>query len=271
MLKEKTQETAAFIQSKTGLKPKIALVLGSGLGPLGEKLEDAVFIPYEEIPHFVKSTAPGHKGRIIVGKLNGKEVLCMQGRFHFYEGYTMQQITYPVRAMKTLGIENLILTNACGGLDPTFTPGDLMLVTDHINFQGTNPLIGQNEEDFGTRFPDMTRIYTRELQALARQAAKDIGIKLQEGVYISYTGPSFESPAEIRLFQQWGGNVVGMSTVPEAIVAAHSGINVLAISCVTNFAAGILDVPLSGDEVIEVADRVGKTFAGLLTKIVADM
>lgn len=270
-LLQMTEETARFIQSKTSLRPTIALVLGSGLGALGEALEDAVFIPYEEIPHFVKSTAPGHRGRIIIGKLNSKPVLCMQGRFHFYEGYSMRQITYPVRAMKTLGIKTLVLTNACGGLDPAFTPGDLMLVTDHINFQGTNPLIGQNEEDFGTRFPDMTRVYTRALQQLARTTAKDLGTKLQEGTYISYTGPSFETPAEIRLFQQWGGNVVGMSTVPEAIVAAHSGIDVLAIACVTNLAAGILDVPLSGDEVMEVADRVGKTFMALLTEIVTRM
>lgn len=271
MLKQMTEETARYIQSKTDLRPKIAMVLGSGLGGLGEALEDAVAIPYEEIPHFVKSTAPGHKGRILVGKLQGVPVLCMQGRFHFYEGYTMQQITYPVRAMKTMGVETIVLTNACGGLDPSFTPGDLMLVTDHINFQGTNPLIGANEDDFGTRFPDMTRVYTREWQDLARAAAKDLGVKLQEGTYISYTGPSFETPAEIRLFQSWGGGVVGMSTVPEAIVAAHSGVKVLAISCVTNLAAGILDVPLSGDEVIEVADRVGKTFAGLLTEIVKRM
>ncbi|MGL5514797.1 MAG: purine-nucleoside phosphorylase, partial [Sporomusa sp.] len=183
MLKQMTEETTRYIQSKTDLRPKIAMVLGSGLGGLGDTLEDMVAIDYEEIPHFVKSTAPGHKGRILIGKLQGKPVLCMQGRFHYYEGYTMQQITYPVRAMKTMGIKTLVLTNACGGLDPSFTPGDLMLVTDHINFQGTNPLIGPNDDDFGIRFPDMTQVYTRKLQTLARDTARDIGVKLQEGTY----------------------------------------------------------------------------------------
>ena len=262
------KETADFISSKTTLKPELGIILGSGLGALGDKLEEACFIPYSEIPHFVSSTAPGHKGRIVIGKLGGKTILCMQGRVHYYEGYTMQQITYPVRVMKKLGIQSLILTNACGGLNPDFSPGDLMLIKDHINFMGQNPLIGPNDEQFGVRFPDMTRVYTRELADIARKAAADQGIGLREGVYISYSGPSFETPAEIKLFQLFGADVVGMSTVPEAIVASHCGIKLLALSCVTNLAAGILDVPLSGEEVIEVADRVSEKFIKLITEII---
>jgi purine-nucleoside phosphorylase len=262
------QETADFILSKTKLKPELGIVLGSGLGALGEKLEEACFIPYSEIPHFVSSTAPGHKGRVIIGKLGGKMLFCMQGRVHYYEGYTMRQITYPVRIMKKIGIQTLILTNSCGGLNPEFAPGDLMVITDHINFMGQNPLIGPNEEQFGVRFPDMTKAYSRDLISLAKQTAAEKGIQLREGVYIAYSGPSFETPAEIRLFQQFGGSAVGMSTVPEAIVASHCKMKLLALSCVTNLAAGILDVPLSGEEVIEVAGKAGEKFTLLLTEII---
>jgi purine-nucleoside phosphorylase len=262
------QETADFIASKTPLEPELGIILGSGLGALGDMLEDACVIPYGEIPHFVSSTAPGHQGRIIIGKLGGKTILCMQGRFHYYEGYTMRQITYPVRVMKKMGIQTLILTNSCGGLKADFSPGDLMVITDHINFMGQNPLIGPNEEQFGARFPDMTRAYSRDLIALAKQTAADNGILLREGVYIGYSGPSFETPAEIRLFQQFGGSAVGMSTVPEAIVASHCKMKLLALSCVTNLAAGILDVPLTGEEVIEVAGKAEKKFTKLITEII---
>ena len=262
------QETADFIASRTALKPELGIVLGSGLGAFGSKLEDPCIIPYSEIPHFVSSTVPGHRGQLIIGKLGSKTLLCMQGRFHYYEGYTMQQITYPVRVMKKMGIQTLILTNACGGINQKFAPGDLMVITDHINFMGISPLIGPNEEQFGTRFPDMTRVYSRELVALARQAAIDNGIGLHEGVYISYTGPNFETPAEIRLFRQFGADVVGMSTVPEAIVASHCGIKLLGLSCVTNLAAGILDVPLSSEEVIEVAGKASEKFILLVTEII---
>lgn len=267
-LLEQIQDTIGFIRSKTELLPEVAIVLGSGLGALAEGLSDAVVIPYEEIPNFVKSTAPGHKGRIVIGRLNGKVVLCMQGRFHYYEGYTMQQITYPVRVIKEMGIKTLILTNSCGGLKPDFEPGDLMVITDHINFMGGNPLIGINEDHFGTRFPDMTRVYSRNLVALAKKTAEELDIDLKEGTYISYSGPSFETPSEIRLFQLFGASAVGMSTVPEAIVASHSGLDLLAVSCITNLAAGILDIPLSGEEVIEAANKAGVKFVGLLTKII---
>ena len=271
MLNRHTEETVAYIRSKTDLTPEIGLVLGSGLGALGDSLEDACAIPYEDIPHFVKSTAPGHKGRIIIGRLHGKPVLCMQGRFHYYEGYTMQQITYPIRVMSRMGIQTLVITNACGGLNPTFTPGDLMVITDHINFMGSNPLIGPNEDEFGPRFNDMTHTYTKELVSLAMQTAAKLQIPLRQGTYVSYSGPSFETPAEIRMFQMMGGSAVGMSTVPEAIVARHCGMRILAISCITNLAAGILDVPLSGEEVIEVAGRVGHTFQRLISEIVHKM
>jgi len=267
-LREVFQETADFILSKTPLKPELGIILGSGLGALGDMLEDACIIPYGEIPHFVSSTAPGHQGRIIIGKLGGKTILCMQGRFHYYEGYTMQQITYPVRVMKKLGIQTLILTNSCGGLNPEFAPGDLMVITDHINFMGQNPLIGPNEGQFGARFPDMTRAYSRDLITLAKQTAADNGILLREGVYVGYSGPSFETPAEIRLYQQFGGSAVGMSTVPEAIVASHCKMKLLALSCITNLAAGILDVPLTGEEVIEVAGKAAEKFTRLITEII---
>ncbi|GHU78473.1 purine nucleoside phosphorylase [Spirochaetia bacterium] len=267
-LLKRTDETIRYIRLKTGLEPEIGLVLGSGLGALGDRLEDPCIIPYEELPHFLKSTAPGHKGRLIIGGLKGKTVLCMQGRFHYYEGYTMPQITYPVRMMAKLGIKTLLLTNACGGLKRDFSPGDLMLITDHINFMGMNPLIGPNEDDFGPRFQDMTTAYTPALAALARKTAAELGIPLQEGVYLGYSGPSFETPAEIRLFQSFGASAVGMSTVPEAIVARQSGLKLLAISCVTNLAAGILDQPISGEEVIEAANRAGEKFIRLLTEII---
>lgn len=268
---QRVGETIAYLSTKTSLKPEIGLVLGSGLGYLGEQLEDAAVIPYGEIPHFVKSTAPDHQGRLLIGRLRGKTVLCMQGRFHYYEGYTMKQITYPIRVMAKMGIGSLVLTNACGGLNRQFSPGDLMLITDHINFMGMNPLIGPNDDDFGPRFPDMSKTYTPALADLARKAAADLHIPLREGVYLGYSGPSFETPAEIRLFQSFGASAVGMSTVPEAIIARHAGLKILAISCVTNLAAGILDQPISGEEVIVAAKAAGKKFTALLSEIVDKM
>lgn len=268
-LLEKTNESIGYIRSKTDLDPEIALILGSGLDPLGDRLEEPCVIPYQEIPHFARSTAPGHKGHLILGRLGGKRVLCMQGRLHYYEGYSMAQISYPVRVMAKLGIKTLILTNASGGLKLAFSPGDLMLITDHINFMGTNPLIGPNADDFGSRFPDMTNLYTPELGDLARRVAKDLGIGLQEGVYLGCSGPSFETPAEIKVFQSFGAGAVGMSTVPEAIVARHCGLKLLGISCITNMAAGILDKPISSGEVTEVAGLAAQKFIRLLTEIIS--
>ena len=270
-MQEKLRETTAYIQSIIKGQPEIGLVLGSGLGALADMLEDPCFIPYQDIPHFAVSTAPGHQGRLVLGRLAGKTLLCMQGRFHYYEGYTMAQVTYPVRVMKALGIETLILTNASGGMDPAFAPGDLMLITDHINYMGTNPLIGPNDEALGDRFPDMTEIYTKALREIAREAATAEGITLHEGVYVAFSGPCFETPAEIRMFRTLGGSAAGMSTVPEAIVASHSRMKVLAISCVTNAASGILDAPLTGGEVLEAANKAGADFTTLLSAIIARM
>ena len=266
MLNEKIMESIRFIESKTNLRPEIAVVLGSGLGYFADKITDACSIPYADIPHFVKSTVESHASRMVIGKVCGKTILCMQGRFHYYEGYSMQEITYPIRMMKKLGIQKLILTNACGGLDYSFKPGDFMLISDHINFTGANPLIGPNEDEFGPRFPDMNNAYDPQIREVILKAAEEIGIKLREGIYIGYSGPSFETPAEIKLFQSFGCHAVGMSTVPEVITARHCGLRVAAISCVTNLAASVLTEPPSMEEVIEAADKAAPKFIQLLEK-----
>lgn len=265
---EMVQETVEYIQAKTKYRPEIAIVLGSGLGALGDSLEEAEQIAYEELPHWKSSTAPGHQGRLIFGLLGGKPVLCMQGRLHFYEGYTQKEITYPIRVMAKLGIKNLILSNAAGGINTDFQPGDLMLITDHINFLGENPLMGPNEADFGVRFCDMSYAYHPELRKIALEAAAEIGCPLQQGVYVATTGPSYETPAEIRMFRLWGASAVGMSTVPEVIVANHSGLKTMAISCITNMAAGVLDQPLTEEEVLTTGERSGAIFRQLIQKIV---
>ncbi|MDR2608175.1 MAG: purine-nucleoside phosphorylase [Treponema sp.] len=267
-LMKKVNESIAAIRGKTSIKPELALVLGSGLGPLADQITEPCSIAYTEIPHFMKSTAPGHEGRLILGYFAGKPVLCMQGRFHYYEGYSQKEITYPIRVMAKLGIRTLILTNACGSLKREFCPGDIMLITDHVNFTGMNPLIGQNEDEFGPRFPDMSRIYTPELLKLCRETAEDMDMDLREGVYLGYSGPSFETPAEIRLFQSWGASAVGMSTVAEAIVARHCGLKILALSCLTNMAAGILDQPITAEEVVEAANGAGERFRRLLSEVI---
>ena len=271
MLTSKVSESIRQIRTFTDREVEIALILGSGLAPIADRLENKVVIPYRDIPHFKESTAPGHEGRFIFGDLDGVPLICMQGRLHYYEGYSMQDVTYPIRVMAKLGIKKLILTNACGGLDPNGKPGDLMLITDHINFTGSNPLIGANEDDFGPRFPDMTRAYDPDLRALALKVAEDLSIPLSQGVYIAYSGPSFETPAEIRWMQTWGAHAVGMSTVPETIVAVHSGLKVLGISCITNLAAGILDEPLSSEEVIVAAGEASAKFVRLLSEIINRM
>ena len=238
---EQYQEAADSIQSKLAGKntPEIGLVLGSGLSSLADGIPNAIFIDYGDIPHWPRSTVEGHSGRLVIGELEGKSVLIMQGRVHMYEGYSAQDVTFPVRVMKLLGIETVILTNAAGGLNPAFHTGDLMLITDHINWvgmAGKNPLVGPNLTEFGTRFPDMTFTYNRDLQALARKAAKQAGVDLREGVYTWLAGPNYETPAEIRMLYRLGSDAVGMSTVPSAIVANHCGMRVLGISTITNVA-----------------------------------
>lgn len=268
MLLNRVEETVAYIHTKTDKKPETAIVLGSGLGQLAEKLEGAVVIPYEELPHWKSSTAPGHNGRLLFGTLGGKEVVCMQGRLHYYEGYSMEDITYPVRVMAKLGVKNLLLSNAAGGINTDFAPGQLMLITDHINFLGRNPLMGPNEADFGVRFCDMSYAYHPELRRIALEAAEELGQNLAQGVYVATTGPSYETPAEIRMFRMWGASAVGMSTVPEVIVANHSGLRVMGISCITNMAAGVLDQPLTEEEVLETGAKSGAAFQALMTRIV---
>ncbi|SHH08389.1 purine-nucleoside phosphorylase [Tepidibacter thalassicus] len=270
-LREKINESAEFIKSKIGTEPKIGLILGSGLGVLADEIEDAVAIKYEEIPNFPVSTVEGHAGQLVVGKLQGKNVVAMQGRFHFYEGYTMQEATFPVRVMKALGVETIIVTNAAGGANKSYVPGDLMIIKDHINLGGNNPLIGPNDKELGVRFPDMSTAYTPEYIELAKEVAKELGIDVKEGVYTYFTGPTYETPAEIRMVQTIGGDAVGMSTVPEVIVARHSDLKVLGISCITNMAAGILDQPLDHEEVIETTQRVKKQFISLVKTILERM
>ena len=252
---EKIRLAAGFLRDRLPAAPQVGLVLGSGLGGLAGRLENPVYIPYSEIPGFVVSTAPGHAGRFVAGQLAGKQVLCMQGRLHFYEGHSMEDIVFPVRVMKELGIEALILTNAAGGVNLEFSVGDLMIIEDHINFMGRNPLTGPNDEEVGPRFCDMTFAYTPALRELALKVAAEQGVAVRTGVYLGYMGPSYETPAEIRAFRTLGADAVGMSTVPEVIAASHCGLPVLAISLITNMAAGIEKKKLSGDEVIAIADR----------------
>ena len=265
------EDSVRMIQERLPFTPKIGIILGSGLGGLADAVEDPAVLDYGAIPHFPVSTAPGHKGRFVAGRLAGKFVICMQGRFHYYEGYAMDQVIYPVRVLKRLGVQILIITNAAGGICQDFSVGDLMLIEDHINFMGRNPLVGPNDASFGPRFCDMTYAYTPSLRALAERTAESLGIPLQHGVYLACTGPSFETPAEIRAFRSLGADAVGMSTVPEVIAASHCRMDVLAISMITNMAAGVLDQPLSGDEVIEIGNRRGRDMQRLISEIIQNM
>ena len=268
---EQASEAAAFISARTQSKPSVAVVLGSGLGAFASALEEAVAIPFGEIPHFPRSTVPGHSGRLLIGALSGTLVAVMQGRVHAYEGYSSAEVTFPIRVLNRFGVRGIVLTNAAGGIRASYSQGDLVLISDHINFTGHNPVAGPNEERFGPRFFDMTEAYSRRLRQLARVAANEEGQTLQEGTYLSLLGPSFETPAEIRAFRTWGADLVGMSTVQETIVARHMGMEVLGISCVTNMAAGIQGEPLSHEEVMETGRRVEARLAGLLTKLLPEM
>lgn len=268
MDKEFIEKASSFIKEKIKEQPKIGLILGSGLGVLVDEIEDQVKVPYHTIPEFPTSTVEGHEGQLVFGKIHGVSVVAMQGRIHYYEGYDMGKVTFPVRVMKELGIDTLIVTNAAGGVNTSFKPGDLMLITDHINFTGTSPLIGPNNPELGLRFVDMSYPYDRELRKVAKDAAKEVNVNLREGVYVAVTGPSYETPAEIRMFRTLGADAVGMSTVSEVIVARHAELKVLGISCITNMAAGILDQPLNHEEVIETTQKVREQFLSLIKEIV---
>lgn len=250
---------------------EIAVVLGSGLGDFGEALRHTKEIPYGDIPGFPQATVKGHAGKLICGELGGKQVMMMSGRFHSYEGHSMRDVTLPIRVMARLGIKKLILTNAAGGVNTAFSAGALMLLTDFINLSGKNPLRGENLDAFGPRFPDMTHAYDPELRALARNCAEELGIDLCQGVYCWMNGPSYETPAEIRMVRILGADAVGMSTVPETIVARHCGMRVLGVSCITNMAAGVLDQPINHEEVMETGRRVRGDFAALLTRVIERM
>jgi purine-nucleoside phosphorylase len=268
---ESIQQAATYITEKLDSKPTIGLILGSGLGVLADKIENPKTFPYTEIPNFPVSTVEGHAGELVVGTISGKTVVAMKGRFHYYEGYSMQKVTFPVRVMKEIGVKQLVVTNAAGGINEQFEAGDLMLITDHINNTGDNPLIGPNNPDMGVRFPDMSTAYSDRLQTLTKSVASDLGVKMQEGVYVANSGPSYETPAEVRMLRILGGDAVGMSTVPEVIVASHSGMEVLGISCISNMAAGILDQPLTHDEVIETTEKVKANFMDLVQRVVQNI
>lgn len=264
-------ETIDYIKSIIkDFKPEIGLVLGSGLGELADEV-GGIRIPYCEIPSFENSTVQGHKGSLIFAEVCEKKCVFMQGRYHFYEGHTLQKITYPIRVMKELGIKTLILTNAAGGINPNFKGGDLMLISDHINLIGSNPLIGMNNDSFGVRFPDMTEVYKKSLRDIAKNVAKEINLDLKEGVYVASSGPSYETPAEVRMLKVLGADACGMSTVPEAIIANHAGINVIGISCITNMAAGIENKKLTHEEVVEQANQVKSDFKKLILGIISQI
>jgi purine-nucleoside phosphorylase len=263
----RAESAAAFVKSQTALRPEIGLVLGSGLGAFADDLEDATRIPYAQIPAFPHSTAIGHAGQLVIGKSGEVPVAVMQGRVHLYEGYSANEVAFPMRVFGRMGIRAVILTNAAGGISTEYGQGALVIVRDHINLQGQNPLVGANDERLGPRFPDMSYTYAKRYREIALEEAKKLSIPPREGVYAALLGPSYETPAEIRYLRTIGADLVGMSTAPEAIAARHMGINVLAISCVTNMAAGILDQPLAHDEVLEVGRRVMGQFIALLRAV----
>jgi purine-nucleoside phosphorylase len=268
-LYERAEHATRVIRARISVEPRIALVLGSGLGSFADDFEEAVGIPYEEIPGFVRSTAQGHAGRLVVGKIDSVPVLAMQGRVHYYEGYSLEEVTFPIRTFGLLGVKTIVLTNAAGGINVQLTQGALMVISDHLNLMGVNPLRGANDERFGPRFPDMSAVYSPELQEIVVDEARSIGVEVRRGIYGALSGPSYETPSEIHLLRNLGADAVGMSTVPEAIVARHMGLEVLGISCITNMAAGISDEPINHEEVMATGDRVRETFAELLRRVIS--
>src|SRR5467141_2325025 len=263
----RAESAAAFVLSQTALRPQIGLVLGSGLGAFADDLTEAVRIPYADIPTFPRSTAIGHAGQLVVGKSGDVPIVVMQGRVHLYEGYSAAEVAFPTRVLGRIGIRALILTNAAGGINVEYGQGALVILRDHINLQGQNPLTGANDERFGPRFPDMTYTYAKRYREIALEEAKKLSIPPREGVYAALAGPSYETPAEIRYLRSIGADLVGMSTVPEVIAARHSGLRALGISCVTNAAAGVLDQPLNHNEVLETAERAKSQFIALLRAV----
>lgn len=265
----KIQEATAYIQSITKIKPKVGLVLGSGLGVYVEQIEDKVIIPYCDIPFFHETTVEGHEGRLILGKVKGVEVAVLQGRYHVYEGHDLDDVVLPTRVLCLLGAENMILTNAAGGINPEYVPGDLVFLTDHINLTGRNPLVGPNISELGPRFPDMTQAYDLGLREIIQASARSVGFEIKGGVYAQMLGPTYETPAEINMVRVIGGDLVGMSTVPESIAANHLGVKVAGISCVTNLAAGVGHEKLKHEDVKEVAKIAMEKFSNLLTEVVS--
>jgi purine-nucleoside phosphorylase len=265
---ERAEHAARYIRSRWTEEARTALVLGSGLGAFAGDLEESVVIPYEEIPGFARSTVEGHAGQLVLGKVENIPVMAMRGRFHYYEGYSMDDVVFPMRTFGRLGIKTVVLTNASGGINISFDQGALMVICDHLNLMGENPLRGENDIRFGPRFPDMSEIYAREYQETAIEEARNMGLELRRGIYAGLTGPSYETPAEVRLLRILGADAVGMSTVPEAIVARHMGMKVLGISCITNMAAGVIDQPINHEEVMDIGARVYDTFKELLTRVI---
>ncbi|MDR3542602.1 MAG: purine-nucleoside phosphorylase [Desulfosporosinus sp.] len=264
----KLAEARSYLVKRVSVLPELGVILGSGLGAFADLVEEKVVIPYKDIPHFPISTVEGHAGQLVFGKVQGRAVVVMQGRFHYYEGYTMQEVTFPIRVMQVLGVSGLIVTNAAGGINSAFQAGNLILIKDHLNLMGDNPLRGANLADLGPRFPDLSEGYSLEWRQKALVIARELGINPQEGVYVAVSGPNYETPAEIRYLRTIGADMVGMSTVPEVIVANHGGMRVLGISCVTNMAAGILPKKLDHLEVMETAERVGKQFVSFVQALV---
>jgi purine-nucleoside phosphorylase len=268
-LREEVDLAAQHVLARSALRPTIGLILGSGLGAFADTLADAISVPFGALPHFPVSTAVGHKGALVLGTSRGTPVAVMAGRVHHYEGYSLQQVAFPTRVLARLGVRTLIVTNAAGAVNERFAPGELMVIRDHINLMGGNPLIGPNDEALGPRFPDLSAAYDAGLRALACDTCRDVGVRAHEGVYLALSGPSYETPAEIRMLRTLGADAVGMSTVPEVIVARHMGLRVLGLSCLTNMAAGIGSAPLDHKEVLEVGERVKTGLLEILARLIA--
>ncbi len=268
---EKIEEAAAFIQSKVSLNASLGMVLGSGLGGFADGLDDVTAIAYEDIPHFPVSSVSGHAGKLVVGSIEGRQIIVMQGRVHYYEGYSMQEVTFPVRVLAQLGVKQLLLTNAAGTVNESFAPGDVMVIRDHLNLTGDNPLIGRNDDRLGVRFPDMSEVYSSAISATMREVADASGFKLCEGVYAGLSGPSYETPAEIRMLRTLGADAVGMSTVAEAIVGKHGGLDVFGLSVITNYAAGMSSQPLDHQEVKDTGEMVKDKLSAFLRTLVSKL